>query len=249
MSTALSLAFIAWFPLQSQISWKWSQTPGCWQLGNTMGLTFSTLLITSVSSGISELKEHLQMLSCFLFDLDADGQVSVKFGVLFADEKCANLFEALVGTLKAAKRRKIVTYQGELLLQGVHDNVDIMLLQDWCNVHCSSVNCIAGDSDFQHPPNQTDHSYVFWCIFYVFIVERKFSYFGKTFPFVILPKTVLYTIKVKDASSFYFWISGNTLKWWLFSTYEEWSWYFNVYKSKRAMKVKNKGTRFSLYNS
>ncbi|KAI6071257.1 Costars family protein ABRACL [Aix galericulata] len=61
---------------------------------------------------------------------NADGQVSVKFGVLFADEKCANLFEALVGTLKAAKRRKIVTYQGELLLQGVHDNVDIVLLQD-----------------------------------------------------------------------------------------------------------------------
>uniref|UniRef100_A0A8C2TAF9 Costars family protein ABRACL n=1 Tax=Coturnix japonica TaxID=93934 RepID=A0A8C2TAF9_COTJA len=84
-----------------------------------MGITFNTVPITSVSSGISELKECLQMLSCFVFDLDADGQVSVKFGVLFADEKCANLFEALVGTLKAAKRRKIVTYQGELLLQEV----------------------------------------------------------------------------------------------------------------------------------
>ncbi|MEE6476180.1 hypothetical protein FKM82_011005 [Ascaphus truei] len=59
-----------------------------------------------------------------------DGKLCVKFGVLFADDKCANLFEALVGTLKAAKRRKIVTYQGELLLQGVHDNVDIILLQD-----------------------------------------------------------------------------------------------------------------------
>ena len=33
-----------------------------------------------------------------------DGQVSVKFGVLFPDDKCANLFEALVGTLRAAKR-------------------------------------------------------------------------------------------------------------------------------------------------
>ncbi|XP_012818070.1 costars family protein ABRACL isoform X1 [Xenopus tropicalis] len=59
-----------------------------------------------------------------------DGKLSVKFGVLFSDDKCANLFEALVGTLKAAKKRKIVTYQGELLLQGVHDNVDIVLLQD-----------------------------------------------------------------------------------------------------------------------
>ncbi|KAG8444409.1 hypothetical protein GDO86_009554 [Hymenochirus boettgeri] len=46
------------------------------------------------------------------------------------DDKCANLFEALVGTLKAAKKRKIVTYQGELLLQGVHDHVEIILLQD-----------------------------------------------------------------------------------------------------------------------
>ncbi|KAM4866184.1 costars family protein ABRACL isoform 1-T1 [Thomomys bottae] len=50
---------------------------------------------------------------------NADGQLSVKFGVLFRDDKCANLFEALVGTLKAAKRRKIVTYPGELLLQAI----------------------------------------------------------------------------------------------------------------------------------
>uniref|UniRef100_A0ABI7X2E2 Costars family protein ABRACL n=1 Tax=Felis catus TaxID=9685 RepID=A0ABI7X2E2_FELCA len=61
---------------------------------------------------------------------NADGKLSVKFGVLFQDDKCANLFEALVGTLKAAKRRKVVTYPGELLLQGVHDDVDIVLLQD-----------------------------------------------------------------------------------------------------------------------
>ncbi|TTC88579.1 Protein bassoon [Bagarius yarrelli] len=61
---------------------------------------------------------------------DADGKISVKFGVLFNDDKCANLFEALVGTLKAAKRKKIITFQGELLLQGVHDDVDVVLLQE-----------------------------------------------------------------------------------------------------------------------
>ncbi|CAN0921064.1 Costars family protein WS02710_H03, partial [Linum grandiflorum] len=49
--------------------------------------------------------------------------------VLFHDERCANIFEALVGTLRAAKKRKIVAYDGELLLQGVHDNVEITLLQ------------------------------------------------------------------------------------------------------------------------
>ena len=42
---------------------------------------------------------------------------------------------ALVGTLKAAKRKKIVNYSGELLLQGVHDNVDIVLLKDdWSDI-------------------------------------------------------------------------------------------------------------------
>ena len=61
---------------------------------------------------------------------NSDGQVSVKFGVLFADDKCANLFEALVGTLRAAKRKKFIKYDGESLLQGVHDNVDIVLLKE-----------------------------------------------------------------------------------------------------------------------
>ena len=61
---------------------------------------------------------------------NADGQMVVKFGVLFSDDKCANLFEALVGTLRAAKRKKFISYEGELLLQGVHDNVDVILLKE-----------------------------------------------------------------------------------------------------------------------
>ncbi|PFX18991.1 costars family protein ABRACL-like [Stylophora pistillata] len=61
---------------------------------------------------------------------NSDGKITVKFGVLFSDDRCANIFEALVGTLKAAKKKKIVTYAGELLLQGVHDNVEIILLVD-----------------------------------------------------------------------------------------------------------------------
>lgn len=59
-----------------------------------------------------------------------DKTFTVKYGVLFSDDKCANLFEALVGTLRAAKKRKIVKFEGEILLQGVHDNVDVILLRD-----------------------------------------------------------------------------------------------------------------------
>ncbi|EAL71068.1 hypothetical protein DDB_G0272861 [Dictyostelium discoideum AX4] len=60
----------------------------------------------------------------------ADGKYSVKYGVLFNDDDVANFFEALVGTLKAAKKRGIITFQGEILLQRVHDNVDVILLKD-----------------------------------------------------------------------------------------------------------------------
>uniref|UniRef100_A0A3N7G7E1 Costars domain-containing protein n=1 Tax=Populus trichocarpa TaxID=3694 RepID=A0A3N7G7E1_POPTR len=47
--------------------------------------------------------------------------------VLFNVDRCAHIFEALVGTLSAAKKRKVLSYEGELLLQGVHDNVKIIL--------------------------------------------------------------------------------------------------------------------------
>lgn len=59
-----------------------------------------------------------------------NGRVEVNFGTLFYDDRCANLFEALVATLRAAKRRGVVDFQGELLLQGVHDKVKITLLKD-----------------------------------------------------------------------------------------------------------------------
>lgn len=55
--------------------------------------------------------------------------MQVKFGTLFNDDRCANIFEALVGTLRAAKKRKIVTFDAEMLFQGVHDNVDIVLVK------------------------------------------------------------------------------------------------------------------------
>ena len=50
----------------------------------------------------------------------------VKFRKLFAET--ADIFEALGGTLRAAKKRKIVSFAAEMLLQGRDDNVDIILL-------------------------------------------------------------------------------------------------------------------------
>jgi hypothetical protein len=56
------------------------------------------------------------------------GKHAVSYGVLFRDDGVANQFEALLGTLKAAKKRQLLTFEGELLLQGVHDHVVIKLM-------------------------------------------------------------------------------------------------------------------------
>ncbi|XXG55792.1 hypothetical protein AAC387_Pa03g3384 [Persea americana] len=77
----------------------------------------------NVEEEVERLQEEIKRLG----EPQQDGSYKVKFGVLFNDDKCANIFEALVGTLRAAKKRKIVAYDGELLLQGVHDNVEITL--------------------------------------------------------------------------------------------------------------------------
>ncbi|CAK9322150.1 unnamed protein product [Citrullus colocynthis] len=77
----------------------------------------------NVEEEVERLKEEIQRLG----KLQDDGSYKVTFGVLFNDDRCANIFEALVGTLRAAKKRKVVSYDGELLLQGVHDNVEIIL--------------------------------------------------------------------------------------------------------------------------
>lgn len=35
-----------------------------------------------------------------------------------------------MGTLRAAKKRAVVDFEGQLLLQGVHDDVDVILLPE-----------------------------------------------------------------------------------------------------------------------
>lgn len=51
----------------------------------------------------------------------------VTYGTLFHDDDCANTFEAIVGTLKAAKKRKIINFPGQLLLSPMHDSVEVKL--------------------------------------------------------------------------------------------------------------------------
>lgn len=50
--------------------------------------------------------------------MEKDGHFCVEFGTLFDDDKVQQYYEALVGTLKAAKKRGIISFQSPMLLKG-----------------------------------------------------------------------------------------------------------------------------------
>ena len=58
-------------------------------------------------------------MGCSLFA----GQLACPFATLFDDDECQQTLESLMGTLKAAKKRGIITFEGQLLLKGSHDKV------------------------------------------------------------------------------------------------------------------------------
>jgi hypothetical protein len=58
------------------------------------------------------------------------GSPEVKFGELFDDDEAQQYYEALVGTLKSAKKRGVIDFKGQMLLKGMHDNVVISIKQE-----------------------------------------------------------------------------------------------------------------------
>ena len=58
-----------------------------------------------------------------------EGEPHVLFGDLFDDDEVANYYEALVGTLKAAKKRGLIEFKGQMLLKGVNDKTKITIVE------------------------------------------------------------------------------------------------------------------------
>lgn len=90
--------------------------------------TFWSLLPSMMEDSVIQEIDRLVSAIKRLGTPNSLGHYSVKYGTLFEDDEVANTFEALLGTLRAAKKRNIVTFEGELLLQGVHNDVDVVLL-------------------------------------------------------------------------------------------------------------------------
>lgn len=76
-----------------------------------------------VDKEIRKLIFHIQRLG----SPNSQGQYQVTFGCMF--EETSNIFEALSGTLNTARKQKVVSYDGELLMQHCHDDTMITLLR------------------------------------------------------------------------------------------------------------------------
>jgi len=75
------------------------------------------------------LEAEIQQLFKDIRRLSRDPATPTKctFGQLFDDEEAQQYYEALVGTLKSAKKRGFIDYKGQMLLKGMHDEVTITI--------------------------------------------------------------------------------------------------------------------------
>lgn len=74
------------------------------------------------------MKEEMQQLLTDIKRIGESGEPYVEFGDLFDDEEVADYYEALVGTLKAAKKKGLINYEGQFLLKGFTNKVIISII-------------------------------------------------------------------------------------------------------------------------
>ena len=84
---------------------------------------------SSSSSRLGEIKidkevERLRHDIARLGTVEGD-DIVVTYGRLFDDEKVQQTYEAIMGTLKAARKRKLIDFKGQILLKGAHDSTEI----------------------------------------------------------------------------------------------------------------------------
>jgi hypothetical protein len=85
-----------------------------------------SILSTEVAS---QVQDEVNQLLLDIRRVGANpGEPTVKFGELFDDEVVQNTYEALVGTLRSAKRQGLIDFKGQMLLKGMHDNVEISVV-------------------------------------------------------------------------------------------------------------------------
>lgn len=96
--------------------------------------SFSTTEAQNVGSSTPEshndrVTREIDQLVIDIRRIEPEGEAFCTFGVLFDDPQVEQYYEALVGTLKAARRKGAITFKGQMLLKGMHDDVQIQIVE------------------------------------------------------------------------------------------------------------------------
>lgn len=75
-----------------------------------------------VTQEINKLIEVIRKIG----STNAQGQPFVCFGPLFYTY--TDISDTLVGIMMRAKKRKLISYPGDMLFQGVHDDVEVIII-------------------------------------------------------------------------------------------------------------------------
>lgn len=79
----------------------------------------------------ARVDEEMQRLLKDIRRVGEAGKPEVTFGELFVDPEVEQYYVALVGTLKSAKKRGLIYFEGQMLLKGPSDNILISIVNQW----------------------------------------------------------------------------------------------------------------------
>lgn len=89
----------------------------------------ASIFLYLVPKSQERMDAEMQQLLKDIRRIGEQGKPQVTFGELFDDDQVANFYEALVGILKAAKKKGIIHYEGQVLLKGMSDQVVISIVK------------------------------------------------------------------------------------------------------------------------
>ena len=82
---------------------------------------------SKVDEEVTELVEDIKRIASLSGRIDGDDFI-ITYGTLFDDELVQQKYEALFGTMKAARRKELIDFKGQILLKGAHDQTAIRLI-------------------------------------------------------------------------------------------------------------------------
>lgn len=97
--------------------------------GTTFGIHSNINSISDNETHVERVEREVNQLLVDIRRIEPEQDPYCNFGDLFVDEFVEQYYEALVGTLKAAKRKGLIKFKGQMLFKGMHDHVQIDIVE------------------------------------------------------------------------------------------------------------------------